>query len=69
MLALGVALVVAAEWSRVGHIVGADGRRVRERRKRKAKLRVVKTETDDFAESVLRDLEQIRTIDERDRSK
>jgi hypothetical protein len=70
LLALGVALVVAAEWDRVGALVGGDGRRSRERRRRKAKLTLVRPETeedDDFAASVQRDLEQLPTIEEHDR--
>ena len=44
LLALGVLLVVAAEWPRVSGMVGADARRRRERERRKAKLRVVSPE-------------------------
>ena len=68
LLALAVALVVAAEWERVGSVVGVlgkDGRRLRERRRRKAKLTLVRPETeddDDFAASVQRDLERLPTI-------
>jgi hypothetical protein len=69
LLALAVALVVAAEWERVGGIVGSEGRRSRERRRRKANLKLVRPEADedDFAASVQRDLEQLPTIEERDR--
>jgi hypothetical protein len=70
LLALAVALVVAAEWERVGAVVGGEGRRTRERRRRKAKLTLVRpesTEDDDFAASVQRDLEQLPTIEEHDR--
>jgi hypothetical protein len=70
LLALAVALVVAAEWDRVGGIVGSEGRRSRERRRQKAKLTLVRPENeedDDFAASVQRDLEQLPTIEEHDR--
>jgi hypothetical protein len=70
LLALAVALVVAAEWDRVGGVVGSEGRRSRERRRRKAKLTLVRPENeedDDFAASVQRDLEQLPTIEEHDR--
>jgi hypothetical protein len=69
LLALAVALVVAAEWERVGGIVGSEGRRSRDRRRRKAKLKLVRPEADedDFAASVQRDLEQLPTIEEHDR--
>jgi len=70
LLALAVALVVAAEWERVGAVFGSEGRRSRRRQRRKAKLTLVRPETaddDDFAASVQRDLEQLPTIEEHDR--
>jgi hypothetical protein len=66
LLALAVALVVAAEWRRVGSLVGADARRARERRKRKASLKLIRSEEEEFAESVQRDLDQLPTF-EKDR--
>lgn len=68
LLALAAVLVAGAEWPRLAAVLGADARRSRERRRRKATLRVVKTETDDFAESVQRDLESLPTFEERDRT-
>jgi hypothetical protein len=67
LLALAVAAVVGAEWPRLGSRVGADARRRRERARRKAALRVVPTDADDFAASVERDLAQLPTIEETDR--
>ena len=73
LLALAVALLVATEWERLGGLLGADARRTRDRRRRKAKLRVVHPDerpdddADDFAASVQRDLESLPTIEERDR--
>jgi len=72
LLALAVAVVVGAEWprlgARLGKSVGADARRRRERAKRKASLRVVQTtDADDFAASVERDLANLPTIEETDR--
>ncbi len=64
LLALGVLLVVAAEWPRVSGVVGTDARRRRERERRKAKLRVVRTDDDDFVESVRRDLDALPTTEE-----
>jgi len=64
LLVLGVCVVVAAEWSRVSGVVGTDARRRRDREKRKAKLRVVPTDDDDFVESVQRDLDALPTIEE-----
>ena len=71
LLALAVAVVVGAEWprlgARLGKSVGADARRRRDRAKRKASLRVVPTDADDFAASVERDLANLPTIEETDR--
>jgi hypothetical protein len=64
LLALGVLVVVAAEWPRVSGIVGADARRRRERERRKARLHVVSAEDDDFVASVTRDLDALPTIEE-----
>ena len=64
LLAVAAAVVVAAEWSRVSRLVGADARQRRERRRRKAKLHVVPSENDEFVASVKRDLDQLPTIEE-----
>jgi hypothetical protein len=63
-------VVVAAEWPRVGAVIGSDARRRRDRERRKAKLHVVRSETeevsarDEFAASVQRDLDRLPTIEE-----
>jgi hypothetical protein len=67
LLALALLLVVGAEWQRVGNRFGAEGRRARDRRRRKANLKLVRTDEEEFAESVQRDLSQLPTIEERDR--
>jgi hypothetical protein len=67
LLALAVAVVVGAEWPRLEARLGVDGRRRRQRAKRKAGLRVVHDEADDFAASVERDLASLPTIDETER--
>lgn len=67
VLAVAVLLVVATEWPRLGRAFGTDARRARERQKRKAKLRVVSTEDEEFVASVQRDLESLPTIEERER--
>jgi len=69
LLALAVAIVVGAEWPRLGAgldtRLGADARRRRERAKRKASLRVVQTtDADDFAASVERDLASLPTTED-----
>lgn len=66
LLAIGVGVVVAAEWPKFERLVGADARRLRDRDKRKAKLRVVSTDDDDFVRSVQADLEALPTVDERE---
>ena len=68
LLALAIALLVAAEWQRVSGLVGLDARRARERQRRKASLKLIKTEEEEFAESVQRDLSSLPTTKERDRS-
>jgi len=67
LLALAAVVLVAAEWPRVSVRVGADARRARERRRRKAQLKLVSGENADFIASVQRDLEKLPTIDENDR--
>jgi hypothetical protein len=66
LLAIGVGVVVAAEWPRFERLVGTDARRQRERERRKAKLRVVSTDDDEFVRSVQADLEALPTIEERE---
>ena len=70
MLACAVAILVAAEWPRLEHRFGVDGRRMRDRERRKANLRLLRperTESEDFAASVERDLSQLPTIDDEQR--
>ena len=69
VLVLAAALVVAVERPRLARLVGGDARKQRERRRRKAKLRVVTPEddSDEFIRSVQRDLDSLPTIEERDR--
>jgi hypothetical protein len=66
LLVVGVGVVVAAEWPRLGRLVGADARRLRERERRKGKLRVVSSDDDEFVRSVEADLEALPTIEERE---
>jgi hypothetical protein len=72
LLAAAVAVVVAAEWPRLGTHVEerADARKQRQREKRKASFRVVEdpeNDAEDFAASVERDLASLPTIEDRDR--
>jgi hypothetical protein len=68
LLAIAVLLVAGAEWPRLDERLGGDGRRRRERARRKQRFRVVRDEdADDFAASVERDLANLPTIDDRER--
>lgn len=67
LLALAVAVVLGAEWPRVGGLVGADARRARDRKRRKASLTLIRSDEEEFAASVERDLAELPTIEEKDR--
>lgn len=67
LLACAVVAVIGAEWPRIGERVGLEARRKRERAKRKSQLKLLRTESDDFAASVERDLEQLPTLEDFDR--
>ena len=69
VLLAAVALVVAVEAPRLARVLGADARKERERKRRKAKLRVISPdeESEEFIRSVQADLESLPTIEERDR--
>jgi hypothetical protein len=65
LLLAALVLLGAAEWGRVSGL--ADTRRVRDRARRKSRLRVVDEQVDDdFARSVERDLASLPTTDEHD---
>jgi hypothetical protein len=66
LLACAVLVLIGAEWPRLFERVGSGGRKRRERARRKAALRLVSTETEEFAASVQRDLSKLPTIDKRD---
>ena len=71
LLACAVAVLVAAEWPRLQARVGWQDRRKRWRRRRQPELTVIRGEDDDseeFAASVERDLAQLPTTNDRDRS-
>ena len=69
VLVLAAALVVAVERPRFGRRWGSDARKARERKRRKARLRVITPdeESEEFVRSVQRDLDALPTIEERDR--
>lgn len=66
LLVAAVAIVAAAQWPRLSGRFGVDERRQRQRRRRKANLRVVHPDHEEFARSVERDLASLPTIDEHD---
>jgi hypothetical protein len=66
LLAAAVIVVVGAEWPRLGERLGSQARARRHRARRKANLRVLRSESDEFAASVERDLANLPTIEERD---
>ncbi len=68
LLACAVAVLIAAEWPRLDRWLGVEARRGRERQKRKANLKVIRSEEslEEFQASVERDLSRLPTIDKRD---
>lgn len=64
-----VAAVVGAEWPRLSQKFGNEARDRRERARRKSQLKLLRTETEEFAASVERDLDQLPTIEETDRKR
>jgi hypothetical protein len=66
LLACALGVLVGAEWPRLSALVGVDARRRRERARRKANFRLLppKTESEEFAASVERDLRSLPTIEE-----
>ena len=69
LLAGAVAVLVAAEWPRLTGWLGVSSGRLpgATKRRKASHLRLVKTESEEFAASVERDLDRLPTIDERDR--
>lgn len=71
LLAAAVVVLIGAEWPRLAGRFGLDARRRRERQRRKKSFQVVdgtEEESEEFARSVERDLANLPTIEERDRS-
>ncbi len=67
LLVLAAAAVVGAEWPRVSARYGNEARDRRDRARRKGQLKLLRSETEEFEASVARDLDQLPTIEERDR--
>jgi hypothetical protein len=64
LLAAAAVLVVVVEWPAVSARFGADARRRKEREQRKATLRVVTSDDDEFVRSVQEDLDALPTTEE-----
>ena len=69
LLACAVVVLIAAEWPRLAERLGSRARKQRGRAHRKQQLKLVRTESDDFAASVQEDLSRLPTIEERDRKR
>ena len=63
------AAVIGAEWPRLSTRYGGEARQRRERTRRKGQLKLLRTETEEFAASVERDLDQLPTIEETDQKR
>ena len=68
LLAAAVLVLVGAEWPRLVGRVGFDARERKSRAKRKANLKLLRSESEEFAASVERDLRSLPTTEERNRS-
>jgi hypothetical protein len=68
LIVCAVLLIIGAEWPRLSERFGGGEARVRRprRRRRKQRLRVVEPDSEDFAASVQRDLENLPVIEEQD---
>jgi hypothetical protein len=71
LLLAALVVLAGAEWPRLGRLLHLEGRSGRVRRRRKSQLRLLNggdDDPDEFAASVARDLANLPTIEERDRS-
>lgn len=66
LLAAAVAVMIAAEWPRIADRLRIDGRLRRRRKQGASHLHLVRTDQDEFAESVRRDLDSLPTIEEQE---
>lgn len=71
LLGVAAVLVIAVETPRLAVRFGAQARKERDRRRRKAKLRVItpEEESEEFIRSVQADLESLPTIGEQERDR
>jgi hypothetical protein len=75
LLAAAVLILIGAEWPRLNTRFGSGARKRRERARRKATWHIVqssetaRSESEEFAASVERDLEQLPTIEEHEQNR
>src|SRR3989442_15779296 len=67
LLAAAVLVLGGAEWPRLQGRLGLDARERRSRARRKANLKLLPSESEEFAASAERDLSQLPTLEEHDR--
>lgn len=67
LLAGAVLVLVGAEWPRLEERFGSQARRRRERARTKETLTLVRSDEEEFAASVARDLERLPTIEREER--
>jgi len=77
LLVLALVVLAGAEWQRLAGgarlgrpslgRMGPEARNARARQKRKSNLKLIRSESEEFAESVQRDLADLPTIEEKDR--
>jgi hypothetical protein len=67
LLACAVLVLAGAEWPRLDARFGGEARRRRDRARRKQGLKVLRSESDEFAASVERDLAKLPTIEREER--
>jgi len=67
LLACAVLVLIGAEWPRLTRRVRTRSEERRERARKKETLRLIQTESEEFAASVERDLSQLPTTEEHDR--
>lgn len=67
LLACAVVVLIGAEWPRLDARFGGEARRRRDRARRKQGLKVLRSESDEFAASVERDLANLPTIEREER--
>ncbi|HEY6054932.1 MAG TPA: hypothetical protein VIU86_13435 [Gaiellaceae bacterium] len=60
-------VLAGAEWPRLDARFGGEARRRRDRARRKQGLKVLRSESDEFAASVERDLAKLPTIEREER--